>query len=283
MNNTNNTVENIIYSVFDKLETNNFSVLGKPEYPMFEKPLIGVAAGDDPYYIFLKEHIGEFHLSPAEVFAKKYRSSPEASSLRVVSLIFPQTDETIELQNKQIKVPCDNWYASRAEWENVMIEFLNELENKLEAAGIKAAAVDLIDDISEMQSEKLGQASNWSHRHAAYSAGMGTFGLSDGFISERGMAVRITTIIVEADLEVDHRGELGPYDWCLYYKSGICGACIRRCPKRAITEKGHDKEACSLYKDTVCADSWPEHVECKKKKIPCGLCQTKIPCAIKRP
>lgn len=61
-----------IYNVFDGLESNSFETLGKPEVCMFEKPLIGVAAGDDPYYDFLKEHIGEFHWSPAEVFALKY-------------------------------------------------------------------------------------------------------------------------------------------------------------------------------------------------------------------
>ena len=72
-----------IYNVFDGLESNSFETLGKPEVCMFEKPLIGVAAGDDPYYDFLKEHIGEFHWSPAKVF------------------------------------PCDNWVVSRGEWESI--------------------------------------------------------------------------------------------------------------------------------------------------------------------
>lgn len=72
-----------IYNVFDGLESNSFETLGKPEVCMFEKPLIGVAAGDDPYYDFLKEHIGEFHWSPAKVF------------------------------------PCDNWVVSRREWESI--------------------------------------------------------------------------------------------------------------------------------------------------------------------
>lgn len=283
MNNLNSIVEKIIFEVFESLDKNNFKALGKPKEPMFEKPLIGVAAGDDPYFYFLKEHIGEFHWSPSEAFAKIYKNTPKASNLRVLSLIFPQSEATIELQNRQIKVPCDNWYASRAEWESVMDEFLIKLLRELEIQGIKAVAVDLIKDLSVQQSEKLGQASNWSHRHAAFAAGMGTFGLSDGFISERGKAVRITSIIIEADLDITPRTYTGPYDWCLYYKSGICGACIRRCPKRAITEKGHDKEACSLYKDTVCAESLPGHLSCNNRKIPCGLCQTKIPCGIKRP
>ena len=264
-----NRVNSIIYDVFNDLEYNNFAVLGKPEEPMFEAPLIGVAAGNDEYFDFLKEHIGAFHWSPAEAFANKYGEAPDPSKLRVISLIFPQTEETKALQSKQNKVPCDNWYISRGEWEKVMAEFCAKVESELASEGIRA--VD------------LEATSNWSHRHAAYAAGMGTFGLSDGFISERGMAVRLTTIIVEADLEITERGDLGPYDWCLYYRSGICGACIRRCPIRAITEKGHDKIACSKYKDTVCAENWPEGIDHSGYSTPCGLCQTKVPCAEKRP
>lgn len=283
MNKPNTTVNNIISSVFDSLESNNFQVLGNPDEPMFEKPLIGVAAGDDQYFEFLKDHIGAFHLSPLELFAKKYVDTPDPSALRVISLVFPQTEKTKELQNKQLKYPCKNWYLSRGEWEKMMKEFSIKIEESLESEGIKAVCVDLIDDIKEMQSQSLGAASNWSHRHAAFAAGMGTFGLSDGFISERGMAVRLATIIVEADLEVTDRGNRGHYDWCLYFKSGICGSCIRRCPVRAITEKGHDKVACGNYKDTVCADNWPEEIDRNGYKIGCGLCQTKIPCMDKRP
>ena len=64
---------------------------------MFEKPLIGVAAGDDPYYDFLKEHIGEFHWSPAEVFALKYGQGTDPSSLRVICMIF--TSQLIRYRN----------------------------------------------------------------------------------------------------------------------------------------------------------------------------------------
>ena len=283
MENLNNRLTNIIEDVFNDLETNNFALLDKPDEPMFESPLIGVAAGDDDYYDFLKEHIGVFHLTPAEAFRKKYDDVPEAAQLRVISVIFPQTEATIEMQNKERYFPCDNWYISRGEWEVLMKEFSVKLEKKLEEIGIRAAAIDLLEDIAPMESDNLGMASNWSHRHAAFSAGMGTFGLSDGFISEKGMAVRLTSVIVEADLDVTPRGDRGPYDWCLYYRSGICGACIRRCPVRAITEKGHDKIACNNYKESKCAENWPDHIDHSNYSTPCGLCQTKIPCAVKRP
>lgn len=283
MENINKEIKNIISNVFNSLERNNFAVLGKPDEPMFDSPLVGIAAGNDTYYDFLKEHIGEFHWSPAEAFAIKHGSSPDSSKLRVISIIFPQTEATNDMQSKQLAFPCDNWYVSRGEWEHLMAEFCSKLEAELDMIGIRSASIDFLQGLGARYSENVGTASNWSHRHAAFSAGMGTFGLSDGFISERGMSVRLTTIVVEADLDITPRGDIGPYDWCLYYKSGICGACIRRCPVRAITEKGHDKTACSNYKDTKCAANWPEYIDHSNYKTPCGLCQTKIPCAYKRP
>lgn len=274
---------NIIYEVFDSLESNNFAVINKPNDPMWEKPLIGVAAGNDSYYDFLKEHIGEFHWNPAEVFAIKYGEFVSRDRLRVISLIFPQTAETYELQTKERTFPCDNWLVSRGEWENLMKEFSTKLEKRFEEEGVRAVCIDSIEEFSRQTSENLGIASNWSHRHTAFAAGMGTFGLSDGFITERGKAVRMTSVIVEADLDITPRGDRGTYDWCLYYKSGICGACIRRCPIKAISEKGHDKDACLKYEDVACEKYWPEHIERGDYIFGCGLCTVKVPCGNKKP
>lgn len=276
-------ISDMVFSVFEGLETNNFSVLGRPDEPMWERPLIGIAAGDDPYYDFLKEHIGDFHWSPAEAFAMKYHEAPDAAGLRVISIIFPQTENTRALQSKENSFPCDNWLVSRGEWENFIGEFSLELERDFERGGIRAASIDLISGFSRHKSETLGIASNWSHRHTAFAAGMGTFGLSDGFITEKGMAVRMTSVIAECDAQITPRGDRGHYDWCLYFRSGICGACIRRCPVRAISEKGHDKDKCTAYEAPACEKYWPEHIERKNYIFGCGLCQTKIPCMDKRP
>ncbi len=283
INAMNNKVFNIINEVFNSLESNNFSVLDRPEEPMWEAPLMGVAAGDDSYYDFLKEHIGEFHWNPSEAFSLKYGEQVPGSKLKVISLIFPQTAKTIELQSKENVFPCDNWIVTRGEWEGMIREFSDKLENRLEKEGIRAASIDLIKEFSRKESNDLGIASNWSHRHTAFAAGMGTFGLSDGFISERGKAIRMTSIIVEADLEITSRGDVGPYDWCLYFKSGICGACIRRCPIRAISERGHDKDACLNYEDVACEKYWPDHIERGDYIFGCGLCTVKVPCAYKKP
>ena len=39
--------------VYHDLEQNRFRRLGEPDAVLFERPEIGVAAGDDPYFTFL--------------------------------------------------------------------------------------------------------------------------------------------------------------------------------------------------------------------------------------
>ena len=251
---------------------------------MFDAPLIGVVRGDDAYYDFLKEHIGGFHWNPAEVFALKYKENVDRKNLRVFSMIFPQTDATKEMQKKEAKVfPSDRWVVSRGEWEPLMQEFSGKLEKALEEEGIRSASLDLRPEFTRQVSKNCGIASNWSHRHSAFAAGLGTFGLSDGFISERGKAIRITSIIVEADAKPNDRGDRGPYDWCLYHSKGVCGACIKRCPVDAISKKGHNTERCAAYEDEAIAKYWPKHIERGDYIFGCGICQAGVPCMSKRP
>lgn len=275
-------IEKIVREVFHSLEGNHFGTLGEPDLPMWEEPLVGIAAGDDPYFAFLKDHIGDFHWTPEEAFALRHEGG-SAEKLRVISMIFPQAPFTREEQRRARKFPGDHWVISRGEWEGLMEEFSGKLVERLEEEGLRAVSIDLLPEWQLETSENLGLASKWSHRHGAFAAGLGTFGLSEGFISEKGKAVRITTTIVEGDLPVTPRGDRGPYDWCLYYAKGICGSCIRRCPTKAITQKGHDKVRCERYEDDIEKRLWPDHLERKGQKFGCGICQVKIPCEDKKP
>ncbi|MFL0198860.1 hypothetical protein ACJDU8_25410 [Clostridium sp. WILCCON 0269] len=283
MNINNNDIEKIINEIYDSLEKNNFSTLGKPNEIMWERPLIGVAAGDDHFYDFLKEHIGEFHWNPEEAFRLKYEECVDKRNLRTVSMVFPQAAITKQAQAQNTKCPSREWIVSRGEWEPLMKEFSGKLVNKLADMGIRSVSIDLQPEFSTVKSEKLGLASKWSHRHIAYLAGLGTFGLSDGLITERGKAVRITSLIIEAPLTLTERLYTSHNEWCLYYKDGSCGACIKRCPANAITSEMHDKIACEAYEDFFAVNYWPADIQRGNYKLGCGLCQVGVPCQNRRP
>ena len=276
-------IRKIIKNVYASWELNTFKTLGEPEEPLFEEPLVGVAAGDDEYFKFLKRHIGEFHWTPMEAFALKYKEEVNPSQLRVISMVFPQNDISKKEQNSATIFPCDHWVVSRGEWEPLMQEFSGKLVAELEKEGYEAVSIDLQPQWKKQISENQGLASYWSHRHYAYAAGMGTFGLSDGFISERGKAIRITSLIIKADIPITPRGDRKPYDWCLFYRDGSCGACIKRCSVDAISkERGHNKNICAAYEDEAIEKYWPKHIERGDYIFGCGLCQSKVPCQNKR-
>lgn len=273
----------IVMDTYKEMDRNNFSIIGMPDEPMWEEPTVGIAAANSPYYGFFKEHIGEFHQNPEEIYALKY-GEVDRSTLRAISIVFPQNKKSVDLQGKAKKIPCDNWLVSRGEWEGFIKEFSEKLIHKLEDANVKAVSVELYPEVLKLeQSEDLGVSARWSHRHNAFVAGMGTFGLSGGLITEKGKAVRLTSLIVEADFPVTPRDYIEVNDWCLYYQDGSCGECLKRCPVSAIsTEEKNDKVACDNYEKYI-SDNYPKNIDKTGYVVACGLCQGGVPCSRKRP
>ena len=126
-----------------------------------------------------------------------------------------------------------------------------------------------------VNSQRFGFASSWSERHAAHAAGLGTFGLCDGLITARGKALRAGSVVAKITMPITPR----PYDdhhaYCLYFAEGTCGKCIDRCPVRAISIAGHDKQRCR------------KHLQASRDYVTetfgfvgygCGLCQVGVPC-----
>ena len=119
----------------------------------------------------------------------------------------------------------------------------------------------------------------------AYAAGHGTFSLSDGFITKRGIAHRCGNVVTSLLLPVDRRTAKSPYSNCLFYVGVDCQACINRCPAGAITERGHDKIKCEQYLHDIgySAEALKDGYDNDKNVAGCGLCQTKVPCEFQDP
>jgi epoxyqueuosine reductase QueG len=124
-------------------------------------------------------------------------------------------------------------------------------------------------------SREYTYSSTWSERHAAYAAGLGTFGLCDGLITPRGKAMRVGSVVARVRIPSSPR----PYEhhqaYCLFFAKGTCGDCMRRCPVGAITENGHDKRTC---RDHLSRTERYVRTEYGFDGYGCGLCQTAVPC-----
>lgn len=264
--------------VVDTLRTADENYLhGYDGEPAWGDPLVGFATGDDPLFQFLKNHIGGFYRTPEEVFAATFGDdSVSAGDLSVVAWVLPQTAATKRDQRAESKRPSVRWMTSRAYWPELSKELHDGVVAALGGLGLRALAPEMSPLWQEADSPRYGRASTWSQRHTAFVAGLGTFGLSDGLITRVGKAMRAGSVIVETRLDATPRDYEGHLDWCAYYADGSCGDCIRRCPARAITVEGHDKERCNVYLRRVVETYANEFVG--ERTPGCGLCQSDVQC-----
>ncbi len=257
----------------------------KPDNPaqyIFEKPLIGVASADDPLFQSFKQIISPFHLTPREILALDlHKDEAEIKEeLFVISWILPVATETRISNRKENKYPSWYWAVTRWYGEKFNDALRNHVVEQLKNSGFLAVAPS-IQSFFKTYSDAEGPYSNWSERHVAYAAGLGTFSLSDGFITEKGIAHRCGSVVTNLPLVVNYRSFSTAFANCLYYADGSCRACISRCPANAITESGHDKIKCLEYQSQT--DFKQLRAEWRIGNIGCGLCQTGVPCENKNP
>jgi epoxyqueuosine reductase len=238
------------------------------------EPLVGFANGADQIFDDYKEHVGDFHWTPCEIFAREFPDlSFTAEELTVISWVLPQTRLTKEEHSQSKRIPCENWIRSRIFGEKTNEALRRHLVNTLAQAGYPAVAPILTHGFSDME-----MSSEWSERHAAYAAGLGTFGLCDGLITPFGKAIRVGSVVAKIDIPPTDRPYSDHRAYCLFFSENACGECIKRCPAGALSKKKlHDKEKCNSYIQNTVA------VHTKKNfgfpgRGGCGLCQTGVPC-----
>ncbi|HEX2965152.1 MAG TPA: hypothetical protein VHO84_05180 [Syntrophorhabdaceae bacterium] len=249
---------------------------------MFGVPLVGFAAGDDPLFEQFKRDIGSFYLTPVEAFEKAFPGTTvEPEKLTVISWILPHVEQTKSDSRKEKDRPSERWARGKQLGVLINVKLQKYLIEKITATGYRAMAPCSPPFWSERISERFGRSSTWSERHAAYVAGLGTFGLCDGLITSAGKAMRCGSLIAQIEVPATVRPYQKHTEYCLFLSQGICGVCMKRCPVGAITEKGHDKEKCKAHVDGVCVDYSKEHYGIDINV--CGLCQTGVPCESRIP
>lgn len=238
--------------------------------------LVGFASGADPIWQQYKEYIGAFHWTPWEIYNQHAPREPAApDELTVISWVLPQRKVVRESNLRSSKYPSEQWARIRVYGEAFNIALRHHVVQRLVDVGHMAIPPMLVPNWTIIKSERFSYASSWSERHAAHAAGLGTFGLCDGLITAKGKALRVGSVIARISIEPTPRPYADHRAYCLFFAEGTCGKCIDRCPVRAITEAGHDKEKCRRH----LARS-REYVQktYKFEGYGCGLCQVGVPC-----
>jgi epoxyqueuosine reductase QueG len=243
--------------------------------PYFDAPLVGFAAAGDPLFEEYKGIIGAFHRTPREVFEESHGVGSLAAGT-VIVWILPITAETRRSNREQTRVPSVRWAHTRAFGERFNSDLRRHAVACLHESGHRAAAPLLVPSWRMVDDPAVGLASTWSERHAAYAAGLGTFSLNDGFITPRGIAHRVGSVVTDLVLPPSGRPYPDHRHNCLFHREGTCGACIGRCPAGALSEAGHDKEKCRRHVYGTVVEEVGAALGITEAG--CGLCQTAVPC-----
>lgn len=184
---------------------------------LYDVPLVGIGSAQDALWEKYREEgiIGPWFMTPEDWM-------PEAKT--VISMFFPFTEEVKASNRCCTDGPSSEWLHGRIEGQAYLGNFAKEMCAFLENKGIrccvpfqdsrfrKIIAGKGMPEYSDVSKQTFG--SNWSERHAAYVCGLGTFGLSKGLITERGMAGRFLSFIIDTEIGPDPRPYTGVYDYC---------------------------------------------------------------------
>ncbi len=230
---------------------------------MYDVPIFGYASAQDPLFDeFLKpEVVGSGFIKPEEWLE---------GAKTVISYFLPFTKEVRDT-NRAAGLPSEEWVTARVDGEVFNNEVRAFLSAQLALFGEKAVAPAL-----DARFAVIKRVANWSERHVAYAAGLGTFGLHRALITAKGTAGRIGSVVTTLALSPTPRPYSRYDEYCLFQSRGTCGACMRRCPPRAISKSGKDHDLCDGYIKRSILPLWAPRYGCAK-------CNIGVPCEYENP
>ena len=245
----------------------------------FGEPIVGFADTYGPEIQGLRQVIGESHVLPQQVLA-------DAKSVLVYYVPFTEELAATNMAGRSGDggTASPEWARAYEELNLLFAELNPELVRLIEGHGGNAAI-----PAAALEFDQHELVSNWSHRHMAYAAGLGTFGINNMLITRMGCCGRFNSIVTNLEMDFD---EPMNEELCLYKVDGSCGACISKCPAGALNPKVSDKFGAGFARAKcyeVClenADKYPVPQDLAPSYSAvgsevCGKCVTGSPCAFR--
>ncbi|SCZ81518.1 epoxyqueuosine reductase [Acidaminobacter hydrogenoformans] len=224
----------------------------------WKDPLYAYADAKDPLFELFKEVVSPTHCMPEDFI-------PDAASVITYFLPFKAS---IVNSNVGGRLSSEVWGRAYIE-TNVLIGEINaHVAKVLSEKGYVSTNMPATHNFDEEQ-----LMSDWSHRHAAYAAGLGTFGLNNMLITEAGCAGRIGSIITNLVLPATPRQGV---ERCAYKRDGSCGVCVSACVHNALFFDHFDRHRCH----EMCLEN-AKHLKHLGVADVCGKCVAGMPCAFK--
>ena len=240
--------------VFEYAEQNNLKTA-------FRKPLVKFADADDPIFEEFKTAAGSEHALPAELLA---------DAKTVIAYFIPLAEDVVN-SNIEGKMSSHKWAQAYLDLNQLINNLDRHIKSEINKMGGKAVLIP-----TRIDFDKETFKNYWSHRHAAYAAGLGKFGLNKMLITEQGCCGRFASLITNLKIEASERKEK---EYCLYKAGEDCSICVDRCVTGALQIDSFDGQKC--YDMLLLNDIY--HSDLLKATEVCGKCCVGLPCSLEDP
>ncbi len=227
----------------------------------WNEPLVGFAAADDPLFPKLREVVQPNHALPQDLL-------PSAQT--VIAFFLPFKSELQKENARAGLEPSRSWAVAYIETTRLIRDLSEHLKVFLEGVGGRAALIPATHNF-----DRKILMSNWSHRHIAYIAGLGRFGVNHWLITEKGCSGRFGSLVTDVRFKPSPRPE---HEFCLHAAGYECGACVKKCVYGALFMDRFDRQAC--YRQLLKNDSYFSDLE---ESDVCGKCGCGVPCSLTNP
>ncbi len=227
-------------------------------------PIVGFASANDPSFHSLKQVVGNSHALPDDLIEG-------AQSVIVFFLPFAKDIVEGNIAEVQSSRPRD---IANIETNQLILDINRFLHGQLAIMGHESTVLPATYNYDEKN-----LTSDWSHRHIAQIAGVGTFGIHNLLITEAGCCGRLGSVVTTASLDPTEKIK---FDHCLYRLNGSCGKCLNLCVANAFyMDKGFPRINRKLCNAQIYDDNVPMYNIGMGDA--CGKCMCGIPCSVKSP
>jgi len=228
---------------------------------MWREPLVKFVSLKNMKLAWLKEAVSPDHYLPEDILAG-------AKSL--VCFFIPFHSDIVN-SNAEAGPASREWALAYIKTNDLIKTINDDFEKLFAARGYKAGKIPATHNFDK---QKL--ISFWSHRHLAFLAGLGSFGINNMLITEKGCCGRIGTMV--SDCECDTMPPLiSKKEFCLNRRNGGCGICRKKCEAGAYGDV-FDRRACYAQ----CLKNAERHKDIGLADV-CGKCLTGLPCSLAAP